>query len=720
MITAIHFVSRDEKWILTSDKSSYDEDESAVFTLTTTNVDEAGKNLRWVIDKEEDVDPSVAYGDFVLDANSNATWTLDLLEDYLTEGQETLNITVISQGPGDGLDQSNMADYNIAQYTQYASHSVTIKDSSVSYVITADVTHGEINCYGGYTWMTVTPLTGVGPFTYSWTRYGTPGVLGTSQTFSYITNGLYTCRVTDSRGEVGDFIKGFTQPSQISISAAVVMSTYITWDVTGGNQPYTASIINPQGNYTRSVTNISGGKRYAYSGLSANTTYRFRVTDDNGCVSFIDTTTSYSPFSISGTQDTTIACHGEDSTGTGITVIVTGGSGDHSISWNGAPNETSYTRQGLPAGTYLVSVTDNITGESDATTFVISQPSLISHSSTATSTSVLVSASGGTGSLSISWLDISENSGTLFSRTGLNPSTIYYYSITDENGCSVSGSQQTSACQMALINATVTVTQPSCPGDNGSIQVNSPNYTKAELDYDWSNGDTTFKTFVPQGNYDVTVSTNSGCGVVTETIEDIAVFDPLMGTSASSTSNSVTVNTYGDPNFSSSHSITWSDGNSTSFSRFFLTPNTTYTYTVNIYYGPGSLDFCQFTGSITTQAQTLNNYYKSTVGYFSPLSFCDDSTHSITSAFWTTGTDWTNLINKRLYTNSAGTTAFNGNNLYYLISNNSTTVFSGAFNRWVRVNASGYVTDEGDSGPCGGGGPKGGGGPVGDPDPWNP
>jgi hypothetical protein len=710
MITAIHFVSREEKWILTSDKESYHEDESVVFTLTTTNVDEAGKNLRWVIDREEDVDPSVAVGDFILDANSNATWTLDLLEDYLTEGQETLNITVIDPGPDDGLDQQNMANYNISQYTQYASHSIIIKDSSISYVITANVTHGEISCNGSYTWMTVTPLTGVGPFTYKWTKYGTPGVLGTGQTFSYITNGLWTCRVTDSRGEVGDFVKGFTEPSLISTTSHNIDSTHITWDVSGGTAPYTTEIYNPAGSYTRLVTNTSNGKRYAYSQLTPNTTYYFRVTDDNGCVKTTNAKTLYSPFSIVGMQDATIACHGEDSTGTGITVTVIGGSGDHSINWTGAPNETSYTRQGLPAGTYVVSVTDNITGESDVTTFVISQPSQITHTATSTSTSISVSAAGGTGIRSISWLDSSTIS---FNRTGLSSNAIYYYTIEDENGCSVSGSKQTKPCQMALIAAEVTVTNPWCPGDDGSIEISSPNYAQSELDYDWSNGDTTFKTFDGQGSYDVTVSTNSGCGVVTETIEDIIIASPIMGVSASSTSNSVTVNAIGDPTYSSSNSITWSDSVSTSFSRYFLTSNTTYNYTVNIFYGPGGLDFCQFTGSITTQAQTLNNYYKSTVGYFSPLNFCGDSTHSITSAFWTTGADWTNLINKRIYTNSAGTTAFNGNNLYYLVYNNSTTVFSGAFNRWIRINSSGYVTDEGDSGPCGGGGPKGGG--PGDP-----
>jgi len=707
MITSIHFEQAAPKFTLTTEYNAYDEGEAVVFTLETENID-TSRSLMWVVDREEDIDPSVHSDSIELDSNGNATWQFDTLSDYITEGQETLNISIIDEEYlSDGFAASQLSSYTIDESAVLVDHSIIIRDTSVSYTLATGtaVTTGGIQCYGGTASMGVHPTSGVPPYQWTWRKSPNSTIIGTTEYMNNLSAGTYTCYVNDSRGVGHQFSRTFTEPDQIILSSNSGVNS-ATWSVqSGGVAPFTASIQSPQGTTGITITQPTTGN-FQVSGLDPNTTYVLRIEDSNGCSASRGETTSYQPLSITGLHDAEIKCHGGTTGATGISVGVSGGSGTHTISWVDS-SSTAYNRTNLTALTYVATVTDSITGETDTTSFVISQPSAITTSSSSTDVTVSVTASGGTGSKTIVWNDSSTTS---FNRTGLNYNTTYYYTVYDSQSCSVSGSVKTQPCSDAAVEASANISQPNCVGDSGTIDIVA-NYSSSELSYLWNTGATTKSITAAPGVYSCTISHTSGCGgsVTLENIQVNEAYEIFAWHSMGSTDVSVTIFDY--PEYGYLHSITWSDSSSTSFDRTGLTPDTTYYYTAKIYHSDCSTCYCTITGDITTFAPEYNQFYRTSPGVSAlDPGFCEGWI-SITTTFWTNGTNINNLLNKYIYTDSYGT-PLAGNNLYYLVENVSTTVQPASGRRWIRVNNSGQVISTGYTDACSGGPPPPGDGDL--------
>lgn len=702
MITSIHFEQAAPKFTLTTEYNAYDEGETVVFTLETENID-TSRSLMWVVDREEDIDPSVHSDSIELDSSGNATWQFDTLSDYITEGQETLNISIIDEEYlSDGFAASQLSSYTVDESAVLVDHSIIIRDTSVSYTLATGtaVTTGGIQCYGGTASMGVHPTSGVPPYQWTWRKSPNSTIIGTTEYMNNLSAGTYTCYVNDSRGVGHQFSRTFTEPDQIILSSNSGVNS-ATWSVqSGGVAPFTASIQSPQGTTGITITQPTTGN-FQVSGLDPNTTYVLRIEDSNGCSASRGETTSYQPLSITGLHDAEIKCHGGTTGATGISVSVSGGSGTHTISWVDS-SSTAYNRTNLTALTYVATVTDSITGETDTTSFVISEPSAITTSSSSTDTTVTVTASGGTGSHSIEWADLIFS--TQFHRTGLNHNTTYYYTVYDSQSCSVSGSVKTQPCSDAAVEASANISQPNCTGDSGTIDIVA-NYSSSELSYLWNTGATTKSITAAPGVYSCNVSHTSGCGG-SVTLENIQINNaPEIIAWPSIQSDSLTIAIFDYPEYGHLHSITWSDSSSTSFNRTGLTPNTTYYFTVKVYYGDCADCYCTITGSATTIAQQNNQFYRMRFGVSDPTSgFCDGFL-SITTVFWTDGSDIDGLLGSYIYTNSGGTSTFNGSNLYYVIDNNSTTVNGGSGYRWIRIGTDGQVISSGITS-CSTGGPK--------------
>jgi hypothetical protein len=129
-------------------------------------------------------------------------------------------------------------------------------------------------------------------------------------------------------------------------------------------------------------------------------------------------------------------CYGSDNGS--ITATVNAGSGNLSYVWNTSPEQYTATASGLTAGTYAVTVTDNVAGCSATVTATIAQPDAleVDHEVTDASCSscadgaATISVTGGTAPYTYSW--INQQGGN--TATALAPGE-YTVTVTDDNGC---------------------------------------------------------------------------------------------------------------------------------------------------------------------------------------------------------------------------------------------------------------------------------------------
>jgi hypothetical protein len=142
--------------------------------------------------------------------------------------------------------------------------------------------------------------------------------------------------------------------------------------------------------------------------------------------------------SASITAQTNVACNGQ-ATGS-ATVTPTGGSAPFTYSWNTAPVQTTQTATGLIAGTYTVTVTDNI-GLSALATATITQTTTITTSVASqsnplcfqtTTGTIVIAGTGGTGSYSYS---INNGASYQASNTFNVGAGVYKIRVKDSNGC---------------------------------------------------------------------------------------------------------------------------------------------------------------------------------------------------------------------------------------------------------------------------------------------
>ncbi|MBK8555692.1 MAG: T9SS type A sorting domain-containing protein [Lewinellaceae bacterium] len=167
-----------------------------------------------------------------------------------------------------------------------------------------------------------------------------------------------------------------------------------------------------------------------------------------------------------------------------------------------APEQDTPVFNGLAAGNYTVQVTDAF-GFTSETNLTLDNPEALVSSAAATTDSIVIVASGGTGMLQYSIDGVNFQAEPVFENL---PNGVYIVSVVDENGCSTS--QEVIVAVNALL-ATATVTQNNdCFGDtNGSIFVNTGGGTAPLM---FSTDGTNFQasnvfTNLPAGDYTITV-----------------------------------------------------------------------------------------------------------------------------------------------------------------------------------------------------------------------
>jgi gliding motility-associated-like protein len=275
----------------------------------------------------------------------------------------------------------------------------------------------------------ITAAGGTRPYMYAWSA---PTV--TTDSFAVaLAAGWHFVTVTDFNSCT--YIDSFEvlQPTQI------MTSTTVTPVACNGDSTGTGTV---------AVTGGNGGETYLWSfnnqttvtatGLPAGWHY-ITVTDVNMC-STTDSVEILEPTLLTlSTSQVDVGCFG-DATGS-ATATPTGGTAGYTYLWDiNAGSQTSQTATNLPAGNFVVTVTD-ANGCSDTISVTINQPATAVTIDAVTFTQVscfggsdgtaTAQVTGGTGAYTYNWVGTGQTNQTV---TGL-PIGTYNVIVTDANGC---------------------------------------------------------------------------------------------------------------------------------------------------------------------------------------------------------------------------------------------------------------------------------------------
>jgi gliding motility-associated-like protein len=396
----------------------------------------------------------------------------------------------------------------------------------------------NVLCFGGTTGdATATAAGGTSPYDYVWTNASgtlqtTTNIAG-SNIIDSLAAGTYTVTVTDNGGCVSNATVIITEP----LSAAAVAITGTTPAACGtANGSATAQANGGTGPYDYVWTGTAGVLQTTNNISSADVlnsiaagTYTVTITDNNGCISSTTATVSNSGgATISITAQTNVLCFG-GTTGS-ATANTTGGTSPYDYVWTGSTGILQTTNNisvpnpinGLAAGTYTITVTDN-GGCISSATVTITQPSTALALSTASSSnttcglnngSATVSASGGTTGYTYNWL---PSGGTGTAATALASGT-YTVTVSDANLCTAT-TTATIGASTGVSAAITAQTNVTCfAGNNGSATVTPSGGTT--YTYSWTGGGGTAATAssLAAGTYTVTVTSASCSNTTTVTI----------------------------------------------------------------------------------------------------------------------------------------------------------------------------------------------------------
>lgn len=409
------------------------------------------------------------------------------------------------------------------------------------------------------------------------TQYSLDGVVWQAgATFSGLTAGTYTVYAEDAGGCQGST----TVVVNANNNAPTITASSTDENCSAGDGTITLNATGGAGSYQYSIDNgttFQGSGNF--SGLSSGT-YTIVVEDAVGCQGTTTVTiNNIGGPTINAVTGTDVTCNGAND-GT-ITISATGGSLQYSI--DNVTFQASNTFSGLAPGSYTVYV-DN--GACVTTDFItITEPTAVSHTVTinnascANDGSIVVMATGGTGSY-----QYSIDNGTTFQTSNTFSSLAggtYQVIVVDSDGCTSTMTNETVGS-----NPPVTVTgsgaDETCNAANGSISATavggSGSFTYS-IDGINFQGNGTF-TGLSAGTYTITAMDANGCTgttiiTITNTGNVTASASPDQTICAG---QSVNLTASGGTNY------TWSDGVSTvgTTATISVSPTTTTTYTVAV------------------------------------------------------------------------------------------------------------------------------------------
>ncbi len=414
-----------------------------------------------------------------------------------SNGGTTANITGLAGGVYDVTVTDANGCSGTGSGTVNSPTSIPLVFTNTTQISCFGATDGSISAIGF-------PGSGTPPYTFLWS---------TGATTSSITGlgvGIYTVTLTDANGCTDTETENMTAPTAISLtfnstntSCAGVNNGGASVTPTGGTSPYTFSWST--GATIDTISNLAAG------------TYLVTVTDNNSCQAIDSVVITDGVGVVASVSVFDPTCAGESS-GSAIGGVV-GGTGTLPFSYAWSTGATFQFLNGIPAGTYTLTVTDGA-GCQDDTTFTLVDPTALNVSiidsinptcaNNDGSTEAL--ATGGTGVLSYAW----SNGGTSALITAL-PAGTYIVTTTDGNGCTDSASVILDAAP-TLTATGVLITNESCVTNDGSASVTVVGGT-APLTFAWTGGGTTQTiSNLDAGTYIATVTDVNNCSDTAQVI----------------------------------------------------------------------------------------------------------------------------------------------------------------------------------------------------------
>ncbi|MFV5690844.1 T9SS type B sorting domain-containing protein [Flavobacterium sp. LT1R49] len=222
------------------------------------------------------------------------------------------------------------------------------------------------------------PTTGTAPYQYSFNGGGYTNINtltvndnGTDQTIPYSVRDANGCTAGNSI-----ILSKLNPPTAGTITNSAVTCNTTTSTVTvtpaagTGVGTLTYEIVFPVAAATSNTTGV-------FAGLSPGT-YIFKVTDANGCYyTESHIVNPVTPIALTGNKLNDVLCKGDNSGS--IQYTVSGFSSTYSYVFNGqaaltGQTSTSIIKNGLPIGTYLITVTDEATGCTANNSITITEP----------------------------------------------------------------------------------------------------------------------------------------------------------------------------------------------------------------------------------------------------------------------------------------------------------------------------------------------------------
>lgn len=378
--------------------------------------------------------------------------------------------------------------------------------------LTGTTTATNITCPGLCTGAIDMNVSGGTPsYDYYWT--GPSGFTSTSEDISGLCVGIYNLTITDDNSCTSTITAILTQPAAWSVTETHtnilcngVCSGAINTTVSGATPPYIYSWQGPA-----SFTSTSEDLAALCAG-----TYDLTITDDASCT-YLTSITITEPLllEITSQTSTNITCNNlNDGT---VTVVASGGNG--TLQYNiGSGNQATGIFTGLSAGTYTVTVSDDNSCTALSNTYIITNPAALNIVSETSANvtcflnsdgEITIVAAGGTVPITYD-IGAGAQSNGIFG--GLPPAN-YTVTVTDNNGCTISGSIITITQPSELLISSETFTDLTCfESGDGTINIQ---VTGGIGLYEYTLGSLTQSggIFVglDAGSYQVLVTDGNGC-----------------------------------------------------------------------------------------------------------------------------------------------------------------------------------------------------------------
>lgn len=336
-------------------------------------------------------------------------------------------------------------------------------------------------------------IPGATQYTWNVPNNGPTLLVTTSGTYSVTASDQYGC--SSSASITVEYVNLQVSIQKTDVSCQGFSDGTATAIVNGGTGPYQYIWNTTPVQTTQNINNLAAG------------TYSVTVTEGHGCTATASVQIIDGSLLQITAQGTDVSCYGYSDGSAQVTVQ--NGVPPYTCVWNTQPVQYGMSVHQLPAGIYIVSVTDSQGCGGTASVVIGSPPALIAEITYVTPAGcegilgqITAFASGGTPPYSYQWNTLPVQTGATAQNL---PAGTYVVTVTDNRGCSANAE-----ATYSVIGFTVEVEPSHCARADGAALVNVFEFT-GNYNITWSNGQIgPMASQLPAGMHSVTVTDAAG------------------------------------------------------------------------------------------------------------------------------------------------------------------------------------------------------------------